>query len=506
MRHLQINQDEINKAVWAACDIFRGAIHASVYRDLILAMFFLKSISDVYRDEYDKLLEQYGDQPDLIHEIMTKQRFVLPEGASFWDLYEKRHEAGSGQRFDQALFAIEKANGDKLKNVFQDISFNIDKLGSEKQKNERLRHLVEDFGSEVLDLRPSRVGSNDIIGNTYEYLIKKFAEIGGKAAGEYYTPPEISDLLAAILAPQEGDQICDPVCGSGSLLIKCGRMIRSNFNGPRKYELFGQEALGSTWALAKMNMFLHGEENHHIVWGDTIRQPMLLNKDGSGLLHFDVVAANPPFSLSNWGYEDAANDKFARFHRGIPPRLKGDYAFISHMIETLKPESGRMGVVVPHGVLFRGASEGMIRKQLIKENLLDAVIGLPEKLFFGTGIPAVILIFKKDKADENVLFIDASREFKPGKVQNQLTEKNIQKIIGTYETREIVDKYAYLASFDEIERNDFNLNIPRYVDTFEEVAEIDLVAVQAERLQLQRELNQLEVEMKGYLQELGYGA
>ena len=455
--------------------------------------------------EHSKLVEQHGDNPELIDAMMAKQRFVLPEGASFWDLYEERHQAGNGQRIDQALHAIEENNGTKLKNVFQDISFNTDKLGPEKQKNELLRHLLEDFGKELLDLRPSRVGSLDIIGNAYEYLIKHFAAGSGKTAGEFYTPPEVSDLLSEILEPQEGDQICDPACGSGSLLMKCGRKVRENFNGSKKYALFGQEAIGSTWALAKMNMFLHGEDNHRIEWGDTIRHPALKDKEGSGLLHFDVVTANPPFSLDKWGHGDAENDPHGRFRRGIPPKTKGDYAFISHMIETLKPESGRMGVVVPHGVLFRASSEGKIRKQLIEENLLDTVIGLPEKLFFGTGIPAAILIFKKQKTDENVLFIDASREFKSGKNQNQLTEENIQKIIGTYKSRETIDKYAYLSSFDEIKENDFNLNIPRYVDTFEEEEEIDLSAVRAERIKLRQEFQALEMDMENYLKELGYG-
>jgi len=254
-----------------------------------------------------------------------------------------------------------------------------------------------------------------------------------------------------------------------------------------------------------MNMFLHGEDNHRIEWGDTIRNPLLLDKDGQ-LLQFDVVTANPPFSLDKWGHEDASSDPYGRFHRGVPPKTKGDYAFISHMIETLKPSTGRMGVVVPHGVLFRASSEGKIRQQLIEENLLDTVIGLPEKLFFGTGIPAAILIFKKNKTDDKVLFIDASNEFKSGKNQNQLTEDNIARVIETYKARESVDKYAYLASFDEIKENDFNLNIPRYVDTFEEEAEIDLEAVRAERLALKAELNLLEDEMARYLKELGYGA
>lgn len=498
-----ISQAEINKAVWNACDTFRGVISADTYKDFILTMLFLKYLSDVYRDEYNTLMAEYGDA-DMVKELMSNQRFVLPDGASFWDLYELRHQPGNGQRIDEALHAIEEANGNKLKNVFQDISFNTDRLGSEKKKNELLRHLLEDYGKEVMNLSPSRVGSLDVIGNAYEFLIKHFAADSGASAGEFYTPPEVSTLLATILEPAEGDAICDPACGSGSLLIKCGAMARKN-SGTKNYELFGQEAIGSTWALAKMNMFLHGEDNHRIEWGDTLRHPMLLDDKGT-LLRFDVVTANPPFSLSKWGHGDASDDVHGRFHRGIPPKTRGDYAFITHMIETLKNDTGRMGVVVPHGVLFRGSSEGKIRQQLIEENLLDTVIGLPEKLFFGTGIPAAILVFKKNKDDDTVLFIDASREFESGSNQNKLTEDNLAKIIDTYQKREFVDKYAYVASFDEIAENDFNLNIPRYVDTFEEEAEIDLDAVRKERLALKAELKTLEEEMAGFLKELGYGA
>ena len=216
------------------------------------------------------------------------------------------------------------------------------------------------------------------------------------------------------------------------------------------------------------------------------------------------MVANPPFSLEKWGHEGADADKFSRFRRGVPPRTKGDYAFILHMIETMKPGTGRMAVVVPHGVLFRGAAEGRIRQKLIEENLLDVVIGLPEKLFYGTGIPAAVLVFRKNKADDKVLFIDASRDFEAGKNQNLLREADLQRILDTVATRQSVDKYAYLATPAEIAENDFNLNIPRYVDTFEEEAEIDLVAVRKEREQLKAELASLEAQMAVYLKELGY--
>lgn len=504
----QVNQDSINKALWAACDTFRGTVSAGNYKDFVLTMLFVKYLSDVWQDHYDQYVKEHSDEPELVEALMDSERFKLPKDASFYALYKRRHEPGNGERIDQALHAIEEANGTKLKDagksVFQDVSFNTDNLGEEKQKNSLLRGLLEDFANPALNLSPSRVGNLDVIGNAYEYMIKNFAASGGQKAGEFYTPPEVSDLIAELLDPQSGDSICDPACGSGSLLMKCARKIRENYNS-KHYALYGQEAIGATWSLAKMNMFLHGEDNHKLEWGDTIRNPKLLDKDGN-LMVFDVVAANPPFSLDKWGHDDAEHDKFGRFRRGIPPKTKGDYAFISHMVETLKPKTGRMGVIVPHGVLFRGSSEGVIRQKLIEENLLDAVIGLPEKLFYGTGIPAAILVFKKQKSDNKVLFIDASREFKSGKNQNQLGEADIQKIIATYKARTNVDKYAYLATLDEIKENDYNLNIPRYVDTFEEEEEIDLVAVRKEREQLKGQLADLEVEMAKYLEELGYGA
>ncbi len=518
-----ISQETINKALWDACDTFRGTISSDTYKDFILTMLFLKYISDVWQDHYDQYQKEHGDEPELIAEMMKNERFVIPEiqiknddgevidtfMATFYSLHERRHEPGNGERIDICLHEIEEANGTKLrdgnKSVFQDISFNTDKLGEEKQKNTILRYLMENFAKDELNLKPSRVGKLDVIGNAYEYLIGEFASGGGKKAGEFYTPPAVSDLIAELVDPVEGIEACDPACGSGSLLMKVGRKVREN-TGSKKYALYGQEAIGSTWSLAKMNMFLHGEDNHKIEWGDTIRNPKLLDKEGN-LKLFDIVVANPPFSLDKWGHEGAADDKFDRFRRCVPPKTKGDYAFILHMIETLKPQTGRMGVVVPHGVLFRGAAEGKIRTKLIEENLLDAVIGLPEKLFYGTGIPAAVLIFKKQKASDNkeVLFIDASREFKAGKNQNLLTPENIDKIVATYKSRETVDKYSYLATFDEIKENDFNLNIPRYVDTFEE-EEIDLVVVRQEREALKSKLADLEVEMDGYLKELGYGA
>jgi type I restriction enzyme M protein len=302
--------------------------------------------------------------------------------------------------------------------------------------------------------------------------------------------------------PQPGERICDPACGSGSLLIKCAHEV-----GDRDYMLYGQENNGSTWALAKMNMFLHSVSQARIDWGDTLRDPTLI--DGDHLMRFNVVVANPPFSLDKWGKEMAENDRHGRFFRGVPPANKGDYAFITHMVETTytdRSQNGRLGVILPHGVLFRGGAERRIRRKLVEENLLDAVIGLPPNLFFGTLIRAVILVFKRDRSDDTVLFIDASDGFEQGSPQNRLRTEDINRILKTYQYRKNMDKYAYLANFGEIKKNSFNLNISRYVDTFEPEPDIDIKAVEAEIDILERQLTDTRTRMTSYLDELGYGA
>jgi type I restriction enzyme M protein len=502
MSKTAISQDSINAAVWAACDTFRGVVDPSTYKDYVLPMLFLKYVSDAWQDHHDAYQAQYGDTAqDLIVELLKTERFVLPPSASFYALHAARFEPGNGERIDRALHAIEDANIGKLRDVFQNVGFNSNKLGDEQQKNDILRHLLEDFARPELNLRPSRIGELDLIGNAYEFLISHFASSSGKTAGEFYTPPEVSSLVARLMDPKEGEEICDPTCGSGSLLLKCGRLIRER-TGSKRYALYGQEAIGSTWTLAKMNMFMHGEDNHRIEWGDTLRNPKLLAGDGS-LRQFDVVVANPPFSLEKWGHEAAGRDKFGRFRRGIPPRTKGDYAFILHMVETMKPAGGRMAVVVPHGILFRGAAEGRIRQKLVEENLLDAVIGLPEKLFYGTGIPAAVLVFRKDKADDKVLFIDASRDFEPGKNQNVLRDTDLQRVLDTHAARAPVERYAYLATPEEIAQHDFNLNIPRYVNTFATDGLLDMTTLQDERHGLRKELDGIEEEIEAHLAEIG---
>lgn len=493
----KVNQSEINDVAWRACDTFRGVVDAENYRNYILVMLFWKYMSDVWRDRRDAYAKEYKGDEERVRRRLSRERFQLPDGCDFDSLYGHRNEPDIGERMNVALAGIEEANKAKLEGVFREVDFNSEsKLGQTRDRNARLKLLLQDFHDPRLDLRPSTVGEEDVIGNVYEYLLERFASDAGKKAGEFYTPGQVSSLLARLLAPTKGQTICDPTCGSGSLLIKVGRQADE-----RDFALFGQEMNGTTHALCRMNMFLHGMDNFRIEWGDTLRNPRLI--EGDQLIKFDIVVANPPFSLDKWGQEEAANDPYHRYHRGLPPKSKGDYAFITHMLETARDHTGKVGVVVPHGVLFRGASEGKIRQRLIEENLLEAVIGLPANLFFGTGIPAAILLFNKGKSHHDVLFIDACREFKEAKNQSLLTDEHVQKIVDTYQSFQTIDKYSYRATPQEIADNDFNLNIPRYVDTFEEEAEIDLDTVKADITRLETELATVRAKMQAYLEELG---
>ncbi|MEQ9378776.1 MAG: type I restriction-modification system subunit M [Imperialibacter sp.] len=517
----RITQKDINDAVWKACDTFRGSIDPSVYKDYVLTMLFIKYLSDVHDDKYQTYLTKYNKDHDRAKRAMQHERFVVPEQSHFNYLFDHRNEANIGELINIALTDLEEANREKLYSedgagIFQNIDFNNSKLGEPKDKNTRLKNLLLDFKKEALDLRPSHLEGDDIIGGAYEYLISNFASDAGKKAGEFFTPKEVSTLLARLTKSAPGSRICDPTCGSGSLLIKAGMEV-----GSPNFSLYGQEANGSTWALAVMNMFLHGFDNATIRWGDTIRNPKL--KEGDALMKFDLVVANPPFSLDKWGKVedkdgdkttvsyDPETDRYNRFWRGVPPKSKGDWAFITHMIETTYEGKGKVGVVVPHGVLFRGASEGKIRQKTIEENMLEAVIGLPANLFFGTGIPAAILIFNKGKEkNTDVLFIDASQQYESGKNQNRLGEDHIAHLVDAYRSFNegkckpgvLEDKFSYVATFDEIQENDFNLNIPRYVDTFEEEAEVDIEAVQKEIEKLEGELKSVQQELDGYLKEL----
>lgn len=493
----KVSQQEINEVAWRACDTFRGTLDPANYKDYILTMLFLKYMSDVWRDHREELIRRYEGDMERVERVLARERFVMPPESDFYFLHGRREAPNVGELINVALHNIEDENKAKLENVFRNVDFNSEPmLGQTRDRNRRLKNLLEDFADPRLDLRPSRIGNEDIIGNTYEYLIGRFASDAGKKGGEFYTPNEVAVLLARLLDPQPGDTICDPACGSGSLLIRVAKEV-----GNENFSLYGQESNGGTWALCRMNMFLHGMDGARIEWGDTLNNPKLLEDDR--LMKFQVVVANPPFSLDKWGQDDARGDSHDRYHRGLPPKSRADYAFISHMVETALEEGGKVGVILPHGVLFRGGAEGKIRERLIEENLLAGVIGLPVNLFFGTGIPAAILLFEKGRESTDVMFIDASREFGDEKRQNRLRAQDIDKIVATYRAGQDVERYAHRARLEEIRENEYNLNIPRYVDTFEAENEIDVAAVQRRISKLEQDLAKTRAEMAHHLVELG---
>lgn len=517
-----INQDGINRAVWDTANVFRGVIDPAQYKDYILVPLFWRYMSDVWADHYDAYKARYGDDEERIRRRLDNERFVLPEGASFHDLHAQRNADNLGERINIALEAIEEANKLKLKGILTQVDFNSSaNLGETREKNRRLKQLLEDFAKPALELRPSRFGGDevvrDVVGEAYIATIAHFAADAGKKAGEFYTPRAVSELLVRLVRPRPGMTVCDPACGSGTLLLRAADEVAAVArreglpeNEARNVMLAGQEVNRSTAGLAKMNMFLHGQDSARIEVGNTITAPVLLTDDA--LTRYDVVVANPPFSLKKWGVDEAEKDRHNRFHRGLPPASKGDYAFISHMIETAKPLTGRIGLIAPHGVLFRGAREGAIRRRLVEENLLDAVIGLPAQLFPTTGIPVCIMVLDRAReaggarADvDTVTFIDASRDFVAGRRMNSVGPEQIERVLAAYASGEAQERYSVIVTREEIAANSYNLNIPRYVDTFEPEEAVDLDAVQQEIEELETQLAAVRGRMAGYMRELGYG-
>lgn len=520
--------EDIKRALWAGADTFRDNIDAANYKDYVLSMFFVKYLSDTFAESVDDLKEQY--EGIRLERQIENLPFVLKKEYTFDYLLENQYAPDLGNKISEALTGIESTNA-ILDGIFRGIDFNSENnLGKKEQKNPILRNLLNDFAN--LDLRPRSIATEegqvpaDVIGDAYEYMIGEFATMAGKKAGSFFTPQQVSEIMAQIVAPKENDRVYDPTCGSGSLLIRAARK-----GGFDKVTMYGQEVNSSAISMAKMNMFIHGIKDANIKWGDTLANPQHLDSDGN-LMKFECIVANMPFSKDKWaaGFNpggevsmedetgkgkakkkefkmEAGLDKFHRFDMGIPPASKGDWAFLLHMIYSMSG-NGRIAAVAPHGVLFRGASEGKIRQAVIEKNLIDAVIGLPENLFYGTSIPACILVFRKGRTTTDVLFVDASKEFKKDKAKNVLEPANIAKIVETYrafrngESAEI-DKYSHVATLEEIQKNDFNLNIPRYVDTYEEEELIDIDEVNAEIADLKKQIAEAEAQMAKYLEELG---
>lgn len=495
----KLTLDQLEGYLWSAADILRGSIDSSDYKGFIFGLLFLKRLSDVFEEEAEKLVAQ-GESEQVAWNDKDSHRFFVPAKAR-WSSIQKV-ATNLGETLNIACAQLEEGNG-SLEGVLAGIDFNDErKLGDAKNRDSVLLRLVQHFSK--LNLRNSNLSEPDMLGRAYEYLIEKFADDAGKKGGEFYTPRKVVQLIVELLQPKEGMRICDPTCGSGGMLVECAHYVERHGGNPKNLTLHGQEKNLGTWAIAKMNMLLHGVFDPRIEKGDTIRDPKLL-KEGA-LLLYDRVIANPPFSLDEWGREVAENDGYGRFRFGVPPKTKGDLAFVQHMVATLNL-NGQLGVVMPHGVLFRGSSEGEIRAGFLKEDLIEAVIGLPSNLFYGTGIPAAILVMNRAKASERkgkVLFIHAAGEYEEGSAQNYLREQDVKKIAATFHAFKDVERYARVVPVEEIQKNDWNLNISRYVTTAEaEVAQDVGAAIQKLRA-LEAERAAAEAKMNAYLKELGY--
>jgi type I restriction enzyme M protein len=493
---VKLNQQELEAHLWGAANIMRGIgnLSSAAYMNYILGLLFLKRVSDVFDEEANKLLKE-GKSRKIAFEEPDEHEFFVPEKAHWDHLKTLTHDIGA--KINKANDLLEDHNI-ALVDVLTATDFN------EKNRlpDSALSQLIAHFSKHRLG--NENLAEPDILGRAYEYLIGEFADDAGKKGGEFYTPKEVVSLLVDILDPQAGMTVCDPTCGSGGMLVQSVAHLRALKQNARDIMLYGQERNIDTWAICKMNILLHNLTGARIEKGDTIREPKL-TKAGK-LIEFDVVIANPPFSLKNWGIEVAAGDSFGRFKYGVPPKGFGDFAFVQHMLATLKP-AGRAGVVLPHGVLFRGGAEGRIRQALLEEDLIEAVIGLPANLFYGAGIPACLFILNKKKPAARkgkVFFLYGARDFLSLKNQNKLRPEDLAKILKAYRSFSSVDKYCRPASLDEIRRNDYNLNIPRYIDITEEEEPIDIQKTIDELLKLKKERAAAEAKVEGYLKELGY--
>jgi len=454
MKKETLTQSQLEQYLSKAAWILKGPVDASDFKVYIFPLLFFKRISDVYDEEYQVALKE-SDGDTEYASLPEFHRFEIPEDCHWNDVRETTTNVGLA--IEQALRGIEQANQEYLYGIFGDAQWS----NKNKLSDRLLIDLVEHFSR--YNLSNSNVDA-DLLCNSYEYLIKHFADLTNKKAGEFYTPRSVVHLLGLILDPKESESIYDPACGTGGMLLECVDHLKDNKEDYRTLRLFGQEKNLTSSSIARMNMFLHGIEDFHIHRGDTLRNPAFFEADG--LQTFDCVIANPPFSLKEWGADDWVNDQYGRNIAGVPPKGNGDMAWVQHMIKSMN-STGRMTVVLPHGALFRKGAEGRIREELLRLDLLEAVIGLGPNIFYGTQLAACVMVFKQIKVEEKkgkVLFIDASDQVRVGRAQNFLEPEHVNQIFKWYQAYEDVENHVRLASLDDIQENDFNLNIPLYVE------------------------------------------
>lgn len=457
MNDVSVRLSQLESHLWEAANILRGPVDAADFKTYVFPLLFFKRISDVHDEEYQNALAEAGGDEEYAR-FPQNYRFQVPEGCHWRDV--RATTTNVGQTLQTALRGIEQANPETLYGIFGDAQWtNKDRLS-----DSLLRDLIEHFSRINLG---NQAAQTDILGQSYEYLIKKFADLTNKKAGEFYTPRPVVRLMINILDPKEGESIYDPACGTGGMLLEAIHHVRERHEDDRTLwgKIFGQEKNLTTSAIARMNLFLHGAADFQIVRGDTLRSPAFFL--GDNLATFDCVIANPPFSLEKWGEEVWTSDPYGRNFAGMPPGKTGDYAWVQHMIKSMAPATGRMAVVLPHGALFRMGKEGAIREKILGMDSLEAVIGLGPNLFYGTGLAACILVFRQRKKKDRkrkVLILDASREFKTGRAQNELLPEHVERIYGWYRDYRDVEGVARVVTLDEIATNEHNLNIPRYVE------------------------------------------